>query len=171
MDALVQDLLEFSRLTRVEIPLERVDVGTVVSKLLETMAPEIAGRKAEVQVVEPLPAVLGHRLTLGQVLSNLVSNAMKFVAPGVPPRVRVRGEILDSRVRLWVEDNGIGIPPEHHARIFGVFERLHKQEEYPGTGIGLAIVRKCMERMGGLAAVESEIGKGSRFWIEAPAAQ
>jgi len=73
-------------------------------------------------------------------------------------------------VRLWVEDNGIGIDPRYHDRVFGVFERLHTQEQYPGTGIGLAIVRKCMERMGGRAAVESEIGKGSRFWVEAPAA-
>jgi two-component system CheB/CheR fusion protein len=168
MDALVQDLLEFSRLTRAEIPLERVEIGTVVSRLLEEMAGEIAEKKAEVQVDDPLPAVLGHRLTLGQVFSNLLSNAVKFVAPGVPPRVRVRSGELGDHVRLWVEDNGIGIPREHHARIFGVFERLHKQEEYPGTGIGLAIVRKAIDRMGGSTGVESEPGKGSRFWIELP---
>jgi signal transduction histidine kinase len=107
-------------------------------------------------------------LTLGQVFSNLLSNAMKFVAPGVPPRVRVRSNDLGDRVRLWVEDNGIGIPPEYLARIFGVFERLHKQEEYPGTGIGLAIVRKAIDRMGGSTGVESEPGKGSKFWIELP---
>jgi signal transduction histidine kinase len=82
----------------------------------------------------------------------------------------VRAEPRDGLVRLWVEDNGIGIAPEHHERIFRVFERLHRSPDYPGTGIGLAIVRKAMERMGGRAGVESQLGRGSRFWIELPRA-
>jgi signal transduction histidine kinase len=80
----------------------------------------------------------------------------------------VRAEVHDGRVKLWIEDNGIGIAKEHWARIFGVFERLHKETEYPGTGIGLAIAKKGMERMGGRIGLESEVGKGSRFWIELP---
>jgi signal transduction histidine kinase len=113
-----------------------------------------------------MPTVQAHRTTLSQVLSNLVSNALKFVALGVKPKVRIRSEIRGGRNLLWVEDNGIGIAPEFHARIFKVFERLYKAEEYPGTGIGLAIAARGMERMGGKIGVESEPGHGSRFWIE-----
>lgn len=168
MDKLVQDLLEYSRLTRAEIPIERVDLGALVSEVLKGMEGEIHERKAQVMVDESLPVVQGHRVTLDQVLTNLISNATKFVAPGVLPRVQVRKELRDDGVRLWIEDNGIGIPQEQHQRIFGVFEHLHKQEEYPGTGIGLAIVKKAMERIGGKVGLESQVGKGSRFWIELP---
>jgi signal transduction histidine kinase len=114
--------------------------------------------------------VIGHGPTLAQVLANLVANAIKFVPPERTPDVRIQAEPRDGRVRLWVEDNGIGIALEHHERIFRVFERLHRAAEYPGTGIGLAIVRKAMERMGGGSGLESEPGRGSRFWIELPRA-
>ena len=110
---------------------------------------------------------------LGTVVDQLaltLANGIKFVPPDRTPEVRVRAERRDGLVRLWVEDNGIGIAPEHHERIFRVFERLHRSSDYPGTGIGLAIVRKAMERMGGSAGVESELGRGSRFWIELPRA-
>jgi signal transduction histidine kinase len=133
-------------------------------------APEIRERKAQVRMAERLPPVRAHRVMLTQVLVNLVSNAIKFVARGVEPRVEIRAEPRDGRVRLWVEDNGIGIAAEYHERIFRMFERLNRQEDYPGTGIGLAIVRKATERMGGTAGVESEPGRGSRFWIELEAA-
>ena len=79
-------------------------------------------------------------------------------------------EQRDGSTRLWVEDNGIGIPAEYQERVFGIFERLHAGDTYPGTGIGLAIVRKSVERMGGKVGVESSAGKGSRFWIELPCA-
>jgi signal transduction histidine kinase len=90
---------------------------------------------------------------------------VKFVGRGVRPRVRVRGETTDGFVQLWFEDNGIGIAPESQARLFNIFTRLNRQELYEGTGIGLAIVRKAVERMGGTVGVESEEGKGSRFWV------
>jgi len=90
------------------------------------------------------------------------------VRPGVAPRIRIRTETSAGNVRLWVEDQGIGIAPEHQERIFRAFERLHPHDEYPGTGIGLAIVRRAAERMGGRAGVESQPGEGSRFWIELP---
>ena len=106
--------------------------------------------------------------TLRQVLANLVGNALKFSHPERSPLVRVRSEMKGGKVRIWVEDNGIGIAPEHCDRIFRLFERLHTSQAYPGTGIGLALVRKGAERMGGTAGVESELEKGSRFWIELP---
>jgi signal transduction histidine kinase len=110
--------------------------------------------------------VTGHAVLLSQAITNLVSNAVKFVAPGTSPRVRLWSENRGERIRLWVEDNGIGIAPEHHPRLFKVFERLHGRDVYPGTGIGLAIVRRCAERIGGSAGFESDEGKGSRFWID-----
>ena len=129
-----------------------------------------AGDSIAYPVADPLPTVIGHGPTFAQVLANLVANAVKFVPPERTPEVRILAEPRDGQVRLWVEDNGIGIAPEHHERIFRVFERLHRAIEYPGTGIGLAIVRKAMERMGGRSGVVSEPGRGSRFWIELPRA-
>jgi signal transduction histidine kinase len=168
MDKLVHDLLEYSRVTRAEMKIERVDLGVVFSEVVKAMEVALAERQAEVTADESFPSVLGHRPTLDQTLTNLLTNATKFVTPGVRPQIRVRNEVRDACVRLWFEDNGIGIPKEHHDRIFGVFERLHKQEDYPGTGIGLAIVKKAMERMGGKVGLESQVGLGSRFWIELP---
>ena len=103
---------------------------------------------------------------LVQTIVNLLSNAIKFVAPGIEPRVTVRAEQRSGVVRLWVEDNGIGIASAYYDRIFGAFERLNRMEDYAGTGIGLAIVQRGVERMGGHCGVESVPGEGSRFWID-----
>jgi len=119
-----------------------------------------------IEVAAPLLLVLAEPVVLGQVLTNLIGNAAKFRREGVPVHVAVRAEPRAGRVRIWVEDDGIGIAPEHQARIFNVFERLHGQEAYPGTGIGLAIVKKGAELMGGSCGVESQPGHGSRFWVE-----
>jgi len=129
-----------------------------------------AEKDATIQVTTSLPAVYAHQTVLIQALTNLFANAVKFVAPGVPPKINVYAEQRDGSTRLWVEDNGIGIPAEYQERVFGIFERLHAGDTYPGTGIGLAIVRKSVERMGGKVGVESSAGKGSRFWIELPCA-
>jgi signal transduction histidine kinase len=125
-------------------------------------------RGARVVVEDHMPRVLGHESTLTQVVMNLVANGIKFVPAGRTPEVRVRTEGRDGVVRLWILDNGIGIPSEYHERIFRVFERLHRVDEYPGTGIGLAIVRKGVERMGGRVGLESEPDRGTSFWIDLP---
>ncbi len=168
MDTLINDLLTYSRLTRAELPLGRVDLDGVVAEVQANLAEPIRETQARVTVEGPLPSVYGHRTTVVQMVANLVANALKFVAPGVPPEVRIRAEDRGEFVRLQVEDNGLGIAPEHRDRIFKVFERLHGEESYPGTGIGLAIVRKGAERLGGRAGVASEPGRGSRFWIDLP---
>ena len=111
----------------------------------------------------------GNVAALTQSISNLLNNAVKFVEPGRQPEVRVRSERHGERVRLWIEDNGIGIAPANFEQIFGIFNKLHPVERYEGTGIGLSIVRKAMRRMGGEVGVESQLGKGSRFWLELPA--
>jgi signal transduction histidine kinase len=100
------------------------------------------------------------------VMTNLLTNGIKFVAPGVQPHLRIWSEERDDWVRLWLRDNGIGIAPEYQERIFRIFERLHGVETYPGTGLGLSIVRKAIERMGGHVGVESALGQGSTFWVE-----
>ena len=155
MDRLIDDLLAYSRLVRTS---------------LDQLDGEVKGRAAHITVEEPLPAAVGHGTTLAQVFANLLGNAIKFVPAGRVPEVLVRGERHGDFVRVWVEDNGIGIAAEHHERIFRVFERLHRAEDYPGTGIGLAIVRKGVERMGGHVGLESALGSGSKFWIDLPGA-
>lgn len=169
MDALIVDLLAYSRLARAELPRERTDLDRLLDEVLLEARPSLAERRGEVVVDRPLGNVVAHAPALKQVFHNLLSNAIKFVAPGVPPRVRIYAEPRPPRRRIWVEDNGIGIAPEDQERIFRMFERLHTQDRYPGTGIGLAIVRRAMERMSGGAGVESRPGEGSRFWIELPA--
>lgn len=170
MDRLIRDLLDYIRLAEFEMPLETVSLQAVAEGVLRQLAPEIENCCARVALEAPLPQVLGYGVLLHEVVRHLLSNALKFVPPQVPPEVRIRGECRGSSVRLWVEDNGIGIAPEHQARVFRVFERLHLEESYPGTGMGLALVRKAILRMGGGCGVESEPGRGSRFWIELPSA-
>ena len=145
------------------------DTLRLVGDVIEQYAPA-RRREGEIVVEGPLLPVLGHEAMLVQAVSNLIANGLKFVEEGVTPRVRVRTERRGADVRLWVEDNGIGVRPEHQARIWGVFERVHPQHKYEGTGIGLAIVRKAVERMGGSVGVESEGRGGSRFWIQLRAA-
>jgi signal transduction histidine kinase len=166
MDELIRDLLAYSRVSRAELKLVRVPLTPVAHSALAELSGALRARNASVHVDEPLPTVMGHPATLSQVLTNLLGNGLKFVPPERTPELRVHAERHNGQVRLWVEDNGIGIAPEHQARIFRVFERLHSNDDYPGTGIGLAIVRKAVERMGGQVGVESSLGHGSRFWVE-----
>ena len=168
MDELIRDLLAYSRLSRANLETAPVNLQNVVTEALSQLEAELQRTGAKVQVTEPLPAVRGHQSTLSQVVANLLANSVKFMPPGRSPDVMVRAEHRNGHVRLWVEDNGIGIRPEHQQRIFNVFERLHANDQYPGTGIGLAIVKKGMERMGGTVGVESVFDSGSRFWIELP---
>jgi signal transduction histidine kinase len=166
MDELIQDLLAYSRLSRTDIALTDVPLDETVDVILQRMSGVIGDRQATIKVDRPLPTVKAHRATLQQTLINLVNNALKFMPAGRSPEIRIRTEPRDDRVRIWIEDNGIGIAPEHHERIFRVFERLHGAETYPGTGIGLAIVKKGIERMEGQVGVQSAAGEGARFWFE-----
>jgi len=167
-EALIKDLLDYSALSFEEMNLERVELAHVVERALEDLSTQIQESRAEIRVEGPLPSAWGHGATLVQVLANLLTNAMKFVPENVSPRVVVRTEDRGSQIRVWVEDNGIGVPPDKIDRIFRVFERLVQSGDRPGTGIGLAIVRRGMERMGGAAGAEPGDGPGSRFWIDVP---
>ncbi len=188
MDSLIQDVLSLSLVIRRPIVVLPVDVDALVRALVNER-PELSSPGAVVRIDGPLLPMLGHEATLSQCLTNLLGNAVKFVERGVVPEVRVwTEEVATPRssetalsgdnagrlparptwVRLWVEDHGIGIDLKAQASIFEIFQRLHTTLAYEGTGIGLAIVRKAIERMGGRVGVESEVGKGSRFWLELP---
>ena len=113
-----------------------------------------------------MPKVRGNVALLTQCVSNLVSNGIKFVQPGKQPRVRIHAETVDCWVRICFQDNGIGIAEEDHGRVFRMFERIHPASEFAGTGIGLTIVRKAVERMNGKVGFDSESGQGCKFWIQ-----
>lgn len=167
MDRLVTDLLQFSQLSRPEIRLKTVELDRVLRLALDNVEAQVRAAGATVELA-PLPAVRGNEAILVQVFDNLLSNAVKFVTPGVAPHVTVSADSMDGKVRVHVADNGIGIPPAQREIVFGAFERLHGEEEYPGTGIGLAIVRKGLERIGGQVAIEDSAA-GTSFVVTLPA--
>jgi PAS domain S-box-containing protein len=163
LDNLIHDALNYTKAALQDVGVQPVNLSVLVRGLVDTY-PNLHADKADIHIDDDLPVVLGNESLLTQCFSNLLGNAVKFVAPGVRPQVRVRAETFNGTARLWVEDNGIGIPKHAHPRLFSMFQKLDNR--YEGTGIGLAIVRKVVERMGGQVAVESEPGRGSRFWVE-----
>ncbi len=168
MDTLIKDLLEYSRLTRREISITTVNLSNLISEVVNQFEQMIASKKARLVVAPPLHSVMGHPLILKQVIQNLLSNALKFVSQEKVPYIKITTQAIDSRVRLLIKDNGIGIAKKHQQKIFNVFERLHGIENYTGTGIGLAVVKKAMQRLNGRYGVISKLNQGSTFWIELP---
>lgn len=165
-ERLITDLLAYSRLSFEKLDMKPVELRLVLDQALEQVQGDIAETGAEVRPPETCPTVLGNHTALVQVVVNLLSNAVKFVPTGRKPEVRLRVEERGEMVRLWVEDNGIGIPEGQDERIFRVFERLAEGGDHPGTGIGLAIVRRGMQRIGGTCGVERLPEGGSAFWVE-----
>jgi signal transduction histidine kinase len=186
MDRLIQDLLAYGRLGHADLPVTPLDLGQAVEHAVSRLQHVVETKGAQIEVSGPLPKVLANEGLLDRILVNLLDNALKFVAPGVTPSIRIRAESIQASttmednlepaavngpgrfVRLWVEDNGIGVASEHHERIFRVFERLDDRYAYEGTGIGLAIVSQGMQHMRGRVGIESRLGAGSRFWLELP---
>lgn len=172
---LIQELLNYSRFSRADLSLSEVNLASLLAEVLQQLQPTLEQQQAQVAIDSPLPPVIGNWLALSQVLTNLLTNAIKFVPPEVQPQIRIWAELRQSQpqpfIRLSIADNGIGIPPADQEQIFNVFSRLHSLEEFPGTGIGLAIVRRGVQKMKGRVGVESQTGQGSRFWIELPAGE
>jgi PAS domain S-box-containing protein len=163
MDRLILDLLAYSRVGRGQSVHQAVDLDPIWTAVRDDLGP---GQREAVRLHAPLGRVWGNPSMLLQVATNLIANALKFVPEGTAPAVEVESRIAQERVRVQIKDNGIGIDPDHHVRIFGIFERLHGVEQYPGTGIGLALVKKAVEGMNGTIGVESRLGSGSCFWFE-----
>jgi PAS domain S-box-containing protein len=169
MDRLIQDVLAFARLSRTEIKVVPLDVDKLVRDILHER-PELQEPKADVQIEGRLQPMLGHDASLTQCLTNLLDNAVKFVAPRTKAQVRISSQTVGDKVRLCVRDNGIGIEPETQRRLFAIFQRAETATRYQGTGVGLAIARKAAERMNGTIGIDSLPGQGSTFCIELPAA-
>jgi signal transduction histidine kinase len=167
MDALTRDLLAYGRVARESVTLEPVHLKPLLDSIIALHG--VGNKNRAKIIIEPdLLDVMGHCFLLEQSLANLITNAAKFVSPGVVPEVRIRTEPRASHVRLWIEDNGIGIDASYHHKIFNMFERVGDLHRYEGTGIGLAIVNRAVQRMGGDCGVESAPGQGSRFWLDLP---
>ena len=177
LDRVTQEMLSYARL-REALPLETVSVSDLLADLIESY-PNLQASRDQITVDSPIPRVIGNAAALTQVLSNLVGNALKFVAPGCPPEVRVWGETVAELpdmpvsatgwVRVYIEDKGIGIPPEARGKLFQLFQRFTLPGNYEGVGMGLAMAHKAVERMHGRIGYEPLNPRGSRFWFALPA--
>lgn len=184
LDGLLTDALNYSQIARQQLPLTPVEIGRLLRGMLETY-PDLQPAAADIHIEFNELVVLGNESLLTQCFGNLLGNAVKFVAPGVRPQVRIWAEVRGwgdtgnrsssprprvsaSCVQVWVEDNGIGIPKAAQAKVFHMFQRIHPANEYPGTGIGLALCKKIVERHGGQIEVVSVPGRGSIFRFTIP---
>jgi PAS domain S-box-containing protein len=168
LDRLTQDLFEYNKLARAEIQLQRISSVLVAHEVLGQLRRDPAFADAQINVREPMPWVLTHRSTLALVLQNLVLNALQHVPADRKPIIDIYAQDLGTAARIIVQDNGVGLDPQQCQGIFHLFEQPRPQNEISGSGIGLAIVRRGVERLGGHVGVESTPGAGSRFWIELP---
>jgi light-regulated signal transduction histidine kinase (bacteriophytochrome) len=166
MQSLISGLLEYSRIgTRGKEP-QQTDASTALNRAMANLEISISESGAEI-TSDSLPAVYFDDVQLSQLFQNLISNAIKFRGEQ-PPRIHISAAHLDDRWRFSVADNGIGIESQYAERIFLIFQRLHSREEYPGTGIGLSICKKIVERHNGKIWVESKPGDGSTFYFTVP---
>jgi signal transduction histidine kinase len=170
MQTLIQDLLSFSRTGRAAMKREHIPLQQCVDRALIGLATRIEDTGASIER-DPLPVVCGDPTLLTQLYQNLIGNALKFVPPGRAPHIRLTCEYPEGKPVLGVQDNGIGIKPEYCEQIFAPFKRLHARGEYEGSGIGLSICRKAVERHGGTLWVESQPGEGSHFRFTLDSAQ
>ena len=168
MDNLIEDLLEYGKLSHVPLPTRWPKLDIVLKTVLAQLAEEIEAKGAVIETIGALPQVWANPTLLEQILINLLTNALKYVAPGVIPHVRIWTEEDQQNCTILIKDNGIGIEPEQHEKIFRVFERLYSENKAPGTGMGLAIVQKGVQRMGGRVWVDSVPGQGSCFGVALP---
>ena len=166
MNQLIDDLLAYSRLERYVLQTTQVNMQALIDALLVECVTEVQNRGVAVTVTLSCTTVRADRDGLAMALRNLLDNALKFSRDVPRPAIEISGHNTGISCILWVRDNGTGFDMKFHDRIFDMFQRLHRAEDYPGTGVGLAIVRKAMDRMGGRAWAESEPGKGSTFYLE-----
>lgn len=171
MQDTVEGLINFARMEQGDLNLHSVSLDPLVARCLERLQTQIQQRQAQVNIPRPLPTVLGNSALLRLTFTNLLSNALKFVRPGVKPEISIQAAVAQQICRLEIEDNGIGIAPEDQERLFQPFGQLHGEEVYEGVGLGLATVRKAVELMGGRNGVISSPGKGSVFWLELRSAE
>lgn len=166
MDQLITDLLDYARIGRQNIHLGLIPLDTVLSEVINTLKSEIEESSAQIDLANNLPSVVGDRSLLKRIFTNLIGNAILYRRLQTIPIVQVDSLTASDYVIIQIIDNGIGIAPEFREKIFNIFQRLHSQEEYPGTGIGLAIVRKSVELLDGSVWVENAPQTGSMFCVK-----
>jgi signal transduction histidine kinase len=178
MQQLIRDLLVYSRVDSPHTAEEPLALRDVVNDVLFDLGARIEELQAVVEVGE-LPTVNGNAFQIRQLLQNLIGNALKFHQPGVPPVIRISGTIIQDRrhsgsgksgllCQIEIQDQGIGIPAEQQDKIFGMFKRLHRKDQYEGTGIGLAVCKRIVDQCGGAISVRSSLGEGSTFIVTLP---
>lgn len=170
MEQLITDLLVYARLKKEETPVETVEISALLEEILPDFEAKGELEGAEIGVVPNLPIVRGNQTLLKQVFSNLIDNALKYRKESGKHVVKISAETCSGWATIYVSDNGIGIAPQYHEKIFNIFQRLHSRERYPGTGAGLAIARRAVEQSGGAIGVNSSPGEGSTFWVKLPLA-
>ncbi len=166
MTYLITALLGFSRIGREEIEMIPVDMRIILESCVRALQQQISERHAQIHIEDNLPAVEANPVLLKMVLTNLLSNALKFVPAETAPIVTISAKSMLYNCRVQIQDNGVGITPENQLRLFSPFVRLHGVEEFPGVGLGLATVRKAIDIMGGSVGVTSLLSQGSTFWFE-----
>ena len=167
MEELIDGLLELSRVGRAEVKIQEVDLNVLIQELADQLQPQVDAERIEL-VVNHLPIVGAPVLQMKQIFGNLISNGIKYMGDSEERRVEVGGMRDEKEVRLYVKDTGIGIDPAYHDKVFVIFQRLKDLDEVKGTGVGLAIVKKIIESLGGEISLESEKNKGSTFQITLP---
>ena len=166
MDRIIRDLLSYSKLTNDEITFNRVSLTEVINAVIETMSVTITEKNARVIVPNDLPSIAGEKTLCAQLFKNLIENGLTYCSPDKDPHVEISWKRNEQDVVVCVHDNGIGIAPEYFEKIFQIFQRLHTNEEYPGTGIGLALVSKAAKILKGQVWVESDPNQGSKFFVK-----
>ncbi|MCD6666830.1 MAG: ATP-binding protein, partial [Hydrogenophaga sp.] len=166
MGDLIGDLLEYSRMERRDMARDPVALQPLVQQVLDGYESDVRQQGVCVDISLPAVTLALDPEGMAVVLRNLVGNAIKFSRDSKPPRITIAGELVDGRCRLWVRDNGIGFDMKYHDRVFAMFQRLHRAEEFSGTGVGLALVAKAVHRMGGRVWAQSAPGEGATFYLE-----
>lgn len=170
MGALIDHLLAYARLGRAGVRHLPVPLAALLDQLAANAHAQLAALGGTISVADDLPVVIGDPTLLSQIFSNLIENALTYQQPERPPQIAIGHQRTDGCAMIRVSDNGIGIPREYHTKIFNIFQRLHSDEQYPGTGIGLATVKKAVDLLGGDVTLESQVGIGSTFTISLPIA-
>jgi signal transduction histidine kinase len=167
MQSLLNDLLELSRVGRIMNLPEHIPFGEIVQEAVERVRGRLDMKEAQIKIQPDLPVIYGDRVRLVEVMQNLIDNAAKYAKPGTTPCIEIGAREADgSQTTIFVHDNGIGIDPQFHERIFGLFNKLDIHSE--GTGIGLTLVKRIIEVHSGNIWVESELGKGATFYFTLP---
>lgn len=166
MQEVIDGLVAFARIGYTHGETQEVDLQLLVERCIQRLSPTIEQQEAQIMIESPLPTVEGEPFLLKMAITNLLSNALKFIKPGGHPDIQIRAIKLHGSYRLEIEDHGIGISSENQAKLFKPFTQLHGIEEYEGIGLGLATVRKAVDLMGGHVGVRSVLGQGSVFWME-----